>query len=48
MTPRGELLNQESVEKLSEDIQECILICGHYEGIDDRIIELFVTHQISI
>jgi tRNA (guanine37-N1)-methyltransferase len=48
MTPRGKLLNQEGVEKLSKEIQECIILCGHYEGIDERIIELFVTHQISI
>ncbi len=48
MTPTGELLDQEKVEKLSENIQECIIICGHYEGIDERIIELFVTMKISI
>lgn len=48
MTPKGELLDQEKVEKLSENIQECIILCGHYEGIDERIIKLFVTHQISI
>ena len=48
MTPRGKVLQQEMVESLFKEIQECIIICGHYEGIDERIIELFVTHQISI
>ena len=48
MTPRGELLDQERVEQLCEKLQECIILCGHYEGIDERIIEIFVTHQISI
>jgi len=48
MTPKGELLDQENVEKLSENMRECIILCGHYEGIDERIIKLFVTHQISI
>lgn len=48
MSPSGQLLDQESVEHLSETLQECIIICGHYEGIDQRIIELYVTQQISI
>lgn len=48
MSPSGEILKQETVEKLSEDISEYIIICGHYEGIDERIIELFVDYKISI
>ena len=47
LTPDGEKLNQSSSNKfsLSENI---ILICGHYKGIDHRIREYFVTHEISI
>ena len=48
MSPRGELLKQEEVEVFTQTLQECIIICGHYEGIDERIIELFVDYQISI
>jgi len=51
MTPSGELLNQEKVEKLYYKFNkkwEFIIICGHYEWIDNRIIDLYVTHQISI
>jgi tRNA (guanine37-N1)-methyltransferase len=48
MTPSWNLLNQEWVENLSQNIQECVIICGHYEGIDQRIIELYVDLQISI
>lgn len=49
-TPSGELLNQQMSEKLSEDFldQDVILICGHYEWIDQRICDLYVTHEISI
>jgi len=47
LTPDGEKLNQSSSNKfsLSENI---ILICGHYKGIDQRIRENLVTHEISI
>ena len=47
LTPDGEKLNQSSCNKfsLSENI---ILICGHYKGIDQRIREYLVTHEISI
>ena len=47
LTPDGEKLNQSSSNKfsLSENI---ILICGHYKGIDQRIREYLVTHEISI
>jgi len=48
MSPSGENLTQEQVEKLTQEIQECIIICGHYEGIDQRIIDMFVDYQISI
>ncbi len=51
MSPSWDLLNQEKVEKYFEDIWEkgeCIIICGHYEGIDERIIELYVDEKISI
>ncbi|ATU05677.1 tRNA (guanosine(37)-N1)-methyltransferase TrmD [Candidatus Gracilibacteria bacterium HOT-871] len=49
MTPSGELLNQEKVEYFYENLKnDCIIICGHYEGIDERIVELYVDFEISI
>ncbi|MDD2870557.1 MAG: tRNA (guanosine(37)-N1)-methyltransferase TrmD [Candidatus Gracilibacteria bacterium] len=49
MTPSGELLNQEKVEQYYKILDnEFIIICGHYEGIDQRIIDLYVDYQISI
>jgi len=48
MSPSGQKLEQELCEKLSESINECIIICGHYEWIDQRIIDSYVDYEISI
>jgi tRNA (guanine37-N1)-methyltransferase len=49
MSPSWEILNQEKVEYYSENLwDEIIIICGHYEGIDQRIIDLYVDYEISI
>jgi tRNA (guanine37-N1)-methyltransferase len=47
LTPQGRLLNQEIVQALSV-CERFILICGHYEGIDERVIEHLVSDEISI
>lgn len=47
LTPDGEKLNQSSSNKFSLS-KNIILICGHYKGIDQRIREYLVTHEISI
>lgn len=49
MTPSWDLLNQEKVEGyLSQMEEEFVIICGHYEGIDQRIIDLYVDYEVSI
>lgn len=48
MSPSGQKLQQELCEQLSEKLDECIIICGHYEGIDQRIIDMYVDYEISI
>ena len=47
MSPQGNVLNQKKVEKLSKE-EHLILLCGHYEGIDQRVIEEIVDEEISI
>ncbi|MEO5673482.1 MAG: tRNA (guanosine(37)-N1)-methyltransferase TrmD [Chitinophagales bacterium] len=47
MTPDGELLAQAMANKLSL-LQNIIILCGHYKGIDERVREHFVTKEISI
>lgn len=49
LSPRWDLLNQEKVEKYFENLwEEFIIICGHYEWIDERIIDLYVDYEVSI
>ena len=48
-TPKWDLLNQEKIEKYYLNIwDEFIIICWHYEWIDNRIIDLYVDYSISI
>ena len=47
MTPRGKLLRQEDAKRLS-GYGQIIILCGHYEGIDQRIIDEIIDEEISI
>lgn len=47
LSPQGKVLNQEFANELSVE-KHLILICGHYEGIDSRIVNNFVDLEISI
>ncbi len=47
LSPQGNVLNQKKVESLSKE-EHLILLCGHYEGIDQRVIDEIVDEEISI
>ena len=47
MSPQGKTLNQSKVEELSKE-DHLIILCGHYEGIDQRVIDKIVDEEISI
>ena len=47
LSPQGNVLNQKKVESLSKE-EHLILLCGHYEGIDERVLEEIVDEEISI
>ncbi|MDR7869923.1 MAG: tRNA (guanosine(37)-N1)-methyltransferase TrmD [Tissierellaceae bacterium] len=47
LSPQGSKLNQDIVNRLSNE-EHLVLLCGHYEGIDNRIIENYVHEEISI
>jgi len=47
LTPQGKKLNQKKVVELSKE-KHLILVCGHYEGIDQRVIDKIVDEEISI
>ena len=47
MSPQGKPLNQKKVEELSKE-NHLIILCGHYEGIDQRVLDKIVDEEISI
>ena len=47
LTPQGNVLCQSKVESLAKE-EHLILLCGHYEGIDQRVIDKIVDEEISI
>ena len=47
MTPDGDTLNQGMANTLSLT-ENIIILCGHYKGVDQRVRDLFITHEISI
>lgn len=47
MSPKGKVLNQKKVVELSKE-KHLILLCGHYEGIDQRVLDEIVDEEISI
>lgn len=48
MSPQGAVLNQQMAVDFAENYEHLLLICGHYEGIDERIIEEIVDKEVSI
>ncbi len=47
MSPQGKTLTQQRAKQLSE-LDDIFILCGHYEGVDDRVIEEIVDEEISI
>ena len=47
LTPTGRVFNQQMSRELAKE-DDIIFLCGHYEGVDERVIELIVTDNVSI
>ena len=47
MSPKGEVFKQQTVFELL-NYEHLILLCGHYEGVDQRVIDLYIDEEISI
>ncbi len=47
MSPKGKVLNEQIAKELSNE-EHLLIICGHYEGVDERLIEEIVDEEISI
>ena len=48
MSPQGRPYDQETAKRLRRDYDHLVLVCGHYEGVDERFIEKCVDEEISI
>ena len=47
LSPQGDVFNQKMAEEFAEE-EELVFLCGHYEGIDERVLEEIVTDYVSI
>lgn len=48
MSPQGNVLTQAKAREFSENYDNIVILCGHYEGVDQRIIDEIVDEEISI
>jgi len=48
LSPQGRLFDQKRAEDLSEEKRRIVLLCGHYEAIDERVMEAVVDEELSI
>lgn len=48
LSPQGRLFRQAEAERLAREYRRLILICGRYEGVDERVVEHLITEEISI
>lgn len=47
MSPRGRVLDKEKIQELSQ-LSELVILCGHYEGVDQRVIDCWEMEEVSI
>lgn len=47
LTPQGQVFHQQMARELAKE-EDLVFLCGHYEGIDERVLEEIVTDQVSI
>lgn len=48
MSPKGRVLTQSRAEELHRDYDQLVILCGHYEGIDQRVLDEIVDEEISV
>jgi tRNA (guanine37-N1)-methyltransferase len=48
LTPQGQPMNQPLFQDLSQHQDQLILLCGHYEGVDERVVDHLVTREVSL
>ena len=48
LSPQGPTFTQETAKRLQRDYEQLVLVCGHYEGVDERFIEACVDEELSL
>ena len=48
LSPQGQTYTQETAKRLQRDYDHLVLVCGHYEGVDERFIEACVDEELSL
>ncbi len=48
LSPQGEPLTQSLLQQFSQNHDQLVLLCGHYEGVDERVVDHLVTREISV
>ena len=48
MSPKGYVLSQKKARELAENYDNIVILCGHYEGVDQRLLDEIVDEEISI
>ena len=48
LSPQGKVLSQSLAQELTETTTQLVLLCGRYEGVDERVVDALVTDEISI
>ena len=48
MSPKGRVINQQIVKEMSQTYENVCILCGHYEGVDQRVLDTLVDEELSI
>jgi tRNA (guanine37-N1)-methyltransferase len=48
MSPKGRVINQRNVKEMSQTYENVCILCGHYEGVDQRVLDTLVDEELSI
>lgn len=48
MSPKGEVVTQQKVKAMAETFDNICILCGHYEGVDQRVLDMYIDEELSI
>lgn len=48
MSPKGRTVTQQVVKEYSENFENVCILCGHYEGVDQRVLDMYIDEELSI